>query len=252
MYKGHNIFGIIPARGGSKGVPRKNIKDLCGKPLIAWTIEEMKKSQYIDRLIVSTEDEEIAEIARKHVGEVPFLRPVELAQDTSTDLEFFEHALSWLKENEGYVPDICLRLPTTSPLRRVQDVDAGIKKLVETPEADGLRPMAQPDRHPYRMFKVSADPKFIEPFLSEEVTGMRNAPSMPRQGYPVVYAQTGAFDAFRTSTVLEQHSTVGKKLTYTLMSLEDSVNIDFPTDFSIAEAFMKRRLETGRLRDGRI
>ena len=220
MYKGHNILGVIPARGGSKGVPRKNIKDLCGKPLIAWTIEEMKKSKYIDRLIVSTEDEEIAEVARKYGGEVPFMRPKELAEDTSTDLEFFEHALAWLKENEDYVPDICLRLPTTSPLRRVEDVDLGIEKLVDTPEADGLRPMAEPDRHPYRMFKVSEDDeRFIEPFLSEEITGMRNAPSMPRQSYPLVYAQTGAFDAIRTSTILEQHSTVGGKLTYTLMSI---------------------------------
>jgi len=246
MYKKQNIFGVIPARGGSKGVPRKNIKDFCGKPLIAWTIEEMKKSRYIDRIIVSTEDEEIAEVTRKYGGEVPFMRPKELAQDTSTDLEFFEHALLWLKENEGYVPDICLRLPTTSPLRRVEDVDLGIEKLVDTPEADGLRPMAEPDRHPYRMFKISEDERFIEPFLSEEITGMRNAPSTPRQRYPLVYAQTGAFDAFRTRTVLEQHSTVGKKLAYILMSLEDSVNIDLPTDFFIAEAFMKKRLETDR------
>jgi CMP-N-acetylneuraminic acid synthetase len=247
MYKGHSILGVIPARGGSKRVPRKNIKDLCGKPLIAWTIEEMKKSRYIDRLIISTEDEEIAGVARMWGGEVPFMRPKELAQDNSTDLELFTHALMWLKENEDYVPDICLRLPPTSPLRRVRDVDIGIEKLVDTPEADGLRPMALPDRHPYRMFKVSKeDERFIEPFLSEEVTGMRNAPSIPQQNYPLVYAQTGAFDAFRTSTVFEQRSTVGKKLAYILMSLEDSVNIDLPTDFFMAEVYMKKRLEAER------
>ncbi len=242
MYKEQNILGIIPARGGSKGVPRKNIKLFLGKPLIVWAIEEAKKSQHIDRLIVSTDDEEIAKIAKEHGAEVPFLRPKEIAGDTATDLEFFEHALAWFKKEEEYEPNVVLRLPPTSPMRTATHIDEGIEILVNTPDADSVRPMQSPDKHPYRMWQVAEGGDFVEPFLGEEMTGVKDAHSMPRQSYPDVYAQTGVLDCIRAKTILEQKSTTGKKIAYFFMETEDTVNIDNPLDFFVAEALMNRRL----------
>ena len=136
-----DILGIIPARGGSKGIPGKNIKMIAGKPLIEWTIEAAKKSKLLTRVIVSTDDEKIAEVAKQYGAEVPFLRPKDIAQDLSTDVEFLIHALDWLKANQGYEPEIIVRLPPTSPLRTAAHIDEGIKKLMDTPEADAVRPI---------------------------------------------------------------------------------------------------------------
>ena len=127
MLNGKTILAIIPARGGSKGIPRKNIKPLAGKPLIAWTIEEAKKSKYIDRLILSSEDEEIIRIAKKWGCEVPFVRPKEFAEDETSGIEPILHAIETLSEKYDYV---CLLQPT-SPLRTVNDIDGCIKKCID-------------------------------------------------------------------------------------------------------------------------
>ncbi len=111
------ILALIPARGGSKGIPRKNIRSFAGYPLIAWSIAAAKQSELVTRVIVSTDDEEIAAVARECGAETPFLRPAEFAQDNTTDLPVFEHALQWLEENEGYQPEIVVQLRPTSPIR---------------------------------------------------------------------------------------------------------------------------------------
>ncbi|MEK7090571.1 MAG: acylneuraminate cytidylyltransferase family protein, partial [Patescibacteria group bacterium] len=143
------ILGIIPARGGSKGVPGKNIRNLAGKPLIAWTIEIAKQSNLLTRLIISTDSEEIAKVAEKYGGEVPFLRPAEISGDLATDVEFLNHALDFLKQKENYEPDIILRLPPTSPLRTAAHIDQGIQKLLDNPDADSCRPITESPKHPY-------------------------------------------------------------------------------------------------------
>jgi CMP-N,N'-diacetyllegionaminic acid synthase len=240
--KTQEVLGIIPARGGSKSVPRKNIKNLCGKPLIAWTIEETMKSRFLTRTIVSTDDEEIAQVARDYGADVPFLRPHNIAQDHSIDLEFFKHALNWLKNNEGYEPEIVLRLPPTSPLRTADHIDDGINVLIKNPEADSARSIMLVDKHPYRMWKLSHGQKLIDPFLPEGITGMKDAPNQPRQSYPPVYVQTGALEVIRTRTIYDLNSTAGKKIAHTFMNPEDSINIDTEADFYIAESLLKRRL----------
>jgi len=121
------VLGIITARGGSKGIPGKNIKSLLGKPLISYTIEEAKKSGVFDRLILSTDSEEIAEVAKKYNCEVPFIRPVELAEDQVSHLPVIQHAVTWLKNKENYYPDYIMILQPTSPLRR----DFHIKEAVD-------------------------------------------------------------------------------------------------------------------------
>ena len=123
VYKNKKILGVITARGGSKGIPRKNIKELNGKPLIAYTIESAKDSNYLTRCIVSTDDEELLKSTKQHSADVPFIRPAELAQDKSTSMEVVQHALKWLKENNGEEYDYLMILQPTSPLRTSEDID---------------------------------------------------------------------------------------------------------------------------------
>ena len=236
------ILAIIPARGGSKGVPGKNIRNLAGKPLIAWTVEEAKKSKLLTRVIVSTDSEEIAEVARSYGAEVPFLRPKEISQDISTDVEFLLHALDFLKNKEGYEPDIILRLPPTSPLRTASHIDEGIKTLIDNPDADSCRPITESPKHPYKMWQIREDSPIMEPFLSRVVTQMDEPYNLPRQLLPKAYIHTGAMDIMRLRTIRDLKSTSGKKVAYFFMKPEDSINIDSEIDFQIAEVLMKKRL----------
>jgi CMP-N,N'-diacetyllegionaminic acid synthase len=238
-----NILAIIPARGGSKGIPGKNIQPLAGKPLIAWTIEEAQKSKYISRLIVSTDDESIAVVAREYGAEVPFLRPPELAQDLSIDVEFLEHALSFLHENEQYTPDVILRLPPTSPLRSADDIDRGIETLLQHPEADAVRPIMEAPKHPYKVWKIGAHGTYLEPLFSKDCTGFDEPHNLPRQLFPKAYIHTGAMDVMRHETITKLHSTSGNKLAFFFMKPEASVNIDSPLDFEFAEFLMERRIK---------
>lgn len=237
------ILGVVPARGGSKGVPGKNIRSLYGKPLIYWTISEAKKSKHINRLIVSTDDEGIAEVARSCGAEVPFMRPKEISQDLSTDVECFLHTLDWFKENEGYEPDIFVRLPPTSPLRTTVDIDLGVETLMRYPEADSSRAICESPKHPYKMWKINEGSPYLEPFLDESFTDFEDSHNLPRQLFPKVYIHTGAVDAIRPQTIYEQKSTSGKKCAYFFMPSERTVNIDSILDFEFAEFLMKKRLE---------
>lgn len=236
------ILGIIPARGGSKSIPRKNIKMLAGKPLIAWTILAAKKSQYLNRLIVSTDDEEIAEIAKSYGAEVPFLRPAAISGDRAHDMEFFLHALDFLKERENYEPNLILRLAPTSPLRQAASIDEGIEVMFGNPEADSARSVMETPKHPFKMYYLRQGQKYLEPFLGKAFTKMDEPWNMPRQALPVLYIHTGAVDVTRLKTIRVLKSLTGRKIAYFFMKPEDSVNIDQPLDFEVAEILMRQRL----------
>lgn len=241
-YKKYTSLAIIPARGGSKGVPGKNIKPLAGKPLIAWTIEAAKKSKYIDRVIVSTDDEEIAKVALEYGAEVPFLRPADISGDLATDLEFIDHALEFFETQESFIPDIVLRLPPTSPLRTCEHIDTGIITLVDTEGADASRPIVEVDKHPYKFWlRDDEDERFLKPFLSKEHTGFDEPHNLPRQLFTKVYRHTGAMDVVWVKTIKEQRSTSGRKLAHFSMSEEESVNIDIPIDFEIADILIRKK-----------
>lgn len=235
------VLAVIGARGGSKTVLKKNIRELAGKPLIAWTILAAKDSKHVTRVLVSTDDPEIAEVAKAYGAEVPFLRPIEISGDTATDVEFLNHALGFLADKEGYNPDIVLRLPPTSPLRTAKHIDEGIEKLINSPGADAVRPITEAPKHPYKMWKVSNDRKWLEPFLPPGFTGLHEPHNMPRQLFPKVYIHTGAMDVMWTKTITEFKSTQGRKLAYFEMPSECSVNIDSLLDFELAEMIMKKR-----------
>ena len=146
MISGKSILAIIPARGGSKGIPRKNIKLLAGKPLIAWTIDEAKKSIYIDRLILSSEDEEIIRIAKEWGCEAPFIRPAELAEDNTPGIDVVIHAIDALKEKYDYL----VLLQPTSPLRKVEDIDRCIETCIDR-NVPACISVSETMNHPYWM-----------------------------------------------------------------------------------------------------
>ncbi len=234
------ILAVIPARGGSKSLPRKNLKSLCGQPLIVWTIAEAKKSKHLTRIIVSTNDTEIATVAKQFGAEVPFLRPAELAADLSSSLDALSHALDWLEKNEGYVPDAVALLPPTAPLRKAEDIERGIELLLRSPEADSVRPVIESPKHPYKT--LALDGEYLKPFFSEEITGFSEPYDLPRQMLPKAYVYSGALQVAWTKTIREQKSLTGRKSKYFLMKPEDSVNIDGPIDFKLAEVLMAERL----------
>lgn len=234
------VYAIIPARGGSKGVPSKNIKELFGKPLIGWTIEETKKSKYISRVIVNTDDDKIVEAAKIFGAEI-FMRPKNLAEDLTQDLPVFTHHLLELKKNND-LPDIVVDLRATAPLRRVGRVDEGIKLLIDAgkEKADSVRAVTSAAKHPYKMWKINSA-GFLNPLFSE-VEGLKEPYNAPRQILPVIYQNNGAMNAFWPETILEKKSMTGSKILGLSMEDWESINIDTELDFKLAEYIMQSRL----------
>ncbi|MEN9580903.1 MAG: hypothetical protein RJA70_3912 [Pseudomonadota bacterium] len=200
------VLALIPARGGSKGIPRKNVRVIAGQPLIAYSIQQAHASRLVTRTIVTTDDEEIADVARTYGAEVPFMRPAEFATDLATDLDVFKHVLSELSSREGYAPDLILHLRPTGPLREVSVIDAALQQMVEHSEADSLKTVSEAPISPYKMWKI--DGGQLRPLL--EIPGLPEAHSMPRQVLPTTYTGNGYLDIVRPRTVLEQNSMVGR------------------------------------------
>lgn len=200
------VLALIPARGGSKSVPRKNVLPVDGKPLICYSIEHALSSRYVTRTIVSTDDEEIACVARAAGAEVPFMRPEAYATDTATDLDVFRHALEALAQAEDYRPELVVHLRPTGPVRDVARIDAAIELMLAHPEADALRSVGLAEQTPYKMWRI--EDGLLSPLL--RVEGVREAHSMPRQELPSAYWQNGYVDIVRPRTVLDQNSMVGQ------------------------------------------
>ena len=228
------ILGIIPARGGSKTIPRKNIVPLLGKPLLAYTIEEGRRSKKLNRLIVSTDDEEIAEVAKTYYAEVPFLRPKELASDDATDLGVFQYTLKTLKQKEGYEPEIVVHLRPTAPLRRAEDIDRGIALLIES-GADSVRSVTPVKEHPEKMWRMAGN--HLSPFLKEG----RELFNMPRQKLQELFVQNGSVDVAWSTTILQKNSMTGEDIRGFVMDSRASVNINDALDLMLAEVLLMRR-----------
>lgn len=230
MYKGKSVLCIIPARGGSKGLPGKNIKKLANKPLIAYTIEHAKKSRYIDRTIVSTDDGMIADIAKKYEAEVPFLRPKRLAADRISSLDALLHAVQWLERKEKHFYDILVLLHVTAPLRESEDIDQCIKMLVDK-RADSVFSVTEAHRNPY--FNMVEIDKLGRPKLVKE------GDFSSRQTAPVVYDMNASIYVWRMNAFKDVRSTFMEKTFVYVMPKERSVDIDDYIDFKVAEMLMK-------------
>lgn len=232
MFRNKKILAIIPARGGSKGVPRKNIKLLNGKPLISYSIRAALKSKFIDRVIVSTDDKEIAEVAKRYKAEVPFLRPAELAQDTSPTLPVLQHAINFLKNEENYKIDFVVLLQPTTPLMLASDIDSAIEKLVQT-KTNSCVSVCEISERPEWMYVFKGSK--IKPFIQiNEKTGRR-------QDLPKTYRLNGAVYVIKKDVLMKKNKIIDKdNLSAIIMPIERSVDINEPVDFPIIEAIIKQ------------
>ena len=229
-------MALIPARGGSVGIPRKNIRVVAGKPLIAYTIADALASKRIRRTVVTTDDEEIAAIARRYGAEVPFMRPKELAQNLSPDIFSFQHALRWLKENEGYEPEIIVNLRPTCPIRTVETIDSAIEALIEHPQADSLRSVSWPLQTPYKMWKVQNG--YLKPLLT--LKGAKEPYNLPRQILPEIFWQNGYIDIVRPR-VVQKGFMSGRRILPFVIRNEEWVEIDYEEDLQRAEEILAKR-----------
>ncbi len=225
------VLAVIPARGGSKSIPRKNIRPFAGYPLIAYSIAAALATETVTRVIVSTDDEEIAAIARRYGAETPFLRPAELSQDDTPDLPVFEHALTWLAYHEDYHPEIVVQLRPTSPLRRKRLIDEAVFRLIENPHADAVRSVCVPFQNPFKMWQIDAQGLLV-PLIQTEIPEAYN---MPRQKLPEVYWQTGYVDAAWAETILNKHSMTGERILPLVIDPSEWIDIDSPDDWHRAE-----------------
>jgi N-acylneuraminate cytidylyltransferase len=218
--------------------------------LIAWSIAAAKQSESVTRVIVSTDDEEIAETAREYGAETPFLRPAELAQDKTTDLPVFEHALKWLEDTEAYKPEVVIQLRPTSPIRPRGLVDHAVKILLEHKDADCVRGVVLAGQNPHKMWRISYEDEPMTPLL--QVEGIKEPYNAPRQILPPIYWQTGHIDAIRTSTILQKQSLTGDKVYPLIIDPRYTVDIDTLADWGRYEALVYNggldMVSPGRLR----
>jgi N-acylneuraminate cytidylyltransferase len=237
VVKGSEVLALIPARGGSKSIPRKNIRNFAGHPLIGYSIAAGLAAESVTRVVVSTDDEQIAAIARNYGAETPFLRPPELSGDDTPDLPVFQHALQWFQSEEGYLPEIIVQLRPTSPLRKTDHVDQAVFRLLEHPEADSIRTVCIPFQNPYKMWRIETD-GFISPLLKSELSEPYN---LPRQVLPQVYWQTGYVDAAWTDTILKKESMTGGNILPLIIGAEEWIDIDSPDDWRRAERLLESK-----------
>lgn len=227
------ILALIPARGGSKGIPRKNIRSFAGQPLIAYSIAAGLQAKRKMRVVVTTDDNEIAEVARSCGAETPFLRPAELAQDRTTDLPVFQHALRWLAEHEDYHPQVVVHLRPTTPIRPPDLVDRSVALLLEHPEADSVRGITPAHQNPFKMWLMEGEDMPIRPLTT--VPGIEEPYNSPRQILPKAYAHTGLIDIIRPETILELNSMSGRIILPILFDPGYDADLDTLEDWSHAE-----------------
>lgn len=240
-----NILAIIPARSGSKSVPHKNIREICGKPMIAYSIEHGLKSKYINRVIVSTDSEQYANIARSYGAEVPFIRPAEYATDTALDIDVFRHALTYLKDNEGYEADIVVQLRPTYPIRKIEDIDKMIEICMQDESIDSVRSMSLATEIPYKMWVEAYDSITTENCVKDNsdislsndifkdsfmvkplIDSIPECYNMPRQQLPTVYYQNACIDVLRPRVIFEMNSMSGN----VIMGYKMTENFDIDTE----------------------
>lgn len=240
MDRTQKVLAVIPARGGSKGVPRKNIRSVCGRPLITYTIEHARAAQHLFyRIIVSTDDEEIAAVAREHGAEVPFLRPANLARDESPMIPMLQHAVDFIEKQDGVRMDwICLLQPT-EPFRTVSDIEQCLR-LGFAGGCDSVITVVRVfATHPILMKRIEDD--VLLPFCVEEREGTR------RQDYqPAAYMRNGSIYLSRRDVLMEQGSIWGQTIRPYVMPLERSVSIDTELDLKLAELMMSEQIALER------
>lgn len=226
-------LALIPARSGSKSIPHKNIRMICGKPLLAHSIGHAQDASSVTRTIVSTDSEAYAELAREFGAETPFLRPANISGDDATDLQVFEHALDWLKTNQNYQPDLCVHLRPTHPVRNPGDIDQMVEVLVKNPDLDSVRSVVAAPETPFKMWFRNPD-GVLTPVVQTEISEAYN---QPRQYLPQTYLQNASIDVVRSTIITQHQSMTGSKIFGYLM--QNSYDIDTEDQFGRAGALLK-------------
>jgi CMP-N,N'-diacetyllegionaminic acid synthase len=233
------IVALIPARAGSERVAGKNVRPLGGRPLLAWTIEAARRATTIDRVVVSTDSEEIAAIAREAGAETPFLRPAAISRSDSTEMEFLLHAIDWFAR-EARTPEYVVLLYPTSPFRRSNTIDRAVHLIQAHPEADSLRSVRLCREHPYKMWTTHGGR--LVPFVRSV---SQETHTLPYQRLPVVYIQNASVYITTPATLREKGSPTGDVIVPFLMDEIESIDVNTPLDFDQAE-LMAQRLAAGR------
>jgi N-acylneuraminate cytidylyltransferase/CMP-N,N'-diacetyllegionaminic acid synthase len=233
MYQRKKVLAIIPARGGSKRLPRKNILDLNGKPLIAWTIDAALKSKYIDKTIVSTDDKEIADISTKYGAEVPFIRPAHLSTDTASSIDVVFHAVEFLKKNnEQY--DIVILLQPTSPLRTTKDINKALEMLNNKTKA--VISVCETD-HPPLWSNTLPEDHSMKDFIRPEIKNKRS------QDLPKFYRLNGAIYISEVNYLKINNGFLGEQTKAFIMPRERSIDIDSLLDFILVKEVIKHGID---------
>jgi CMP-N,N'-diacetyllegionaminic acid synthase len=223
------VLAIIPARGGSKGIPKKNLRKLAGKPLIEYTISAAKNSKLISKIIVSTDDKKIAKLSESLGVDVPFLRPKNISQDNSKTLDVINHSIDFLKISQDYIPDIVILLQPTSPLRTTRDIDKSIQ-LLKQKKCSSVISVKKIKEHPNAAFKLSK--KNLKPV-------MKNFEQFyQRQKFPDLFFPTGGIYTFWYETLKNTKNIYGSQITPLIISDESMIDIDNPLDFFICESII--------------
>lgn len=237
--KKYRILGVIPARGGSRTIPKKNIKPLLGKPLIAYTIVPALRSKLSTRVIVSSDNKEIIEISKRYGAEVPFIRPKELATDLALAMDVIKHAVLETERLEGKKYDYVVMLQPTTPLRTTEDIDNALKKLIKTGADSVISVVNVGPMHPVRMKRIVND-RLVD-YAEEEME------NMPKELLPPVYIRSGAIYAVKRDILVNKRSFKGYDCRPYMMPEKRSINIDNEMDFLLAEAVM-RKMKWGHIK----
>jgi CMP-N-acetylneuraminic acid synthetase len=232
------IVAIIPARGGSKGIPMKNLVNINKTPLICYSIRHALESKLIDKVIVSTDSEEIALVARKAGAEVPFLRPPELAEDHVLDHPVYEHAVDYLLQEQGYKADIVVHLRPTAPYREIKWIDECINLLIRNKEAHSVRSVSPVRQHPYRMFNIAED-GFLDPLMKDKHP---EPYLLRRQDLPSLFYYNCVIDVTRYNTIKKLGSMTGSRIFPYVMDDEEVIDVDTPLDLEIVRKVFKNKL----------
>jgi CMP-N-acetylneuraminic acid synthetase len=242
MSASQKVLALIPARSGSKGIPHKNVQLVAGKPLLAHSIEHARASEAVDRVIVSTDSEAYAAIAREYGAETPFLRPADISGDHATDWQVFHHALAWLQEHEGTAPDILVHLRPTHPRRNPADITAAVALLQSHPEWDSVRSVVPAPHTPYKMW-LQNDDGTLRPVATCDKAEAYNE---PRQVLPPTYLQNACIDVTRSATILKKKSMTGDIIG--AFPMTDFQDIDTPEELeqALREWHRPERVPSGK------
>ena len=244
------IVCLIPARGGSKGIPNKNIKLLNNKPLIAYSIETSLASTFINDTIVTTDSDDIAEISKNHGASVPFKRPHNISQDKSIDIEFINHYMEWVKNNNLKIPDIIVQLRPTYPIRDTDFLDNCIQTFVNNYEKyDSLRTVIELDKTPFKMYHIEdhydesiKEKRLTSVIPANEYMFLKEPHNMCRQDLPKTYLHNGCIDIFKTSIVIGKNTISGNNIYPLIMSKGECYDIDSMEDWNKTEEILKSNI----------